>query len=103
MTTYEMILRLAVALAGGMVIGMERQWRHKMAGLRTNVLVAVGAAMFCLIAAMRDHEASPTRMAAQVASGVGVLGAGVILREGLHIRGLHTAATPWCLPSRPAW
>ena len=96
MTTYEMILRLAVALAGGMVIGMERQWRHKMAGLRTNVLVAVGAAMFCLIATMSDHEASPTRIAAQVASGVGFLGAGVILRDGLNIRGLNTAATLWC-------
>src|SRR5215470_12808431 len=96
MTTYEMILRLAVAPAGGGVICMVRQWRHKMAGLRTNVLVAVGAAMFCLIATMGDHEASPTRIAAQVASGVGFLGAGVILRDGLNIRGLNTAATLWC-------
>ena len=96
MTTYELMLRLAVALAVGMAIGMERQWRHKMAGLRTNVLVAVGAAMFCLIAAMSDRESSPTRIAAQVASGVGFLGAGVILREGLNIRGLNTAATLWC-------
>jgi putative Mg2+ transporter-C (MgtC) family protein len=96
MTTYALMLRLAVALAVGMAIGMERQWRHKMAGLRTNVLVAVGAAMFCLIAAMSDRESSPTRIAAQVASGVGFLGAGVILREGLNIRGLNTAATLWC-------
>jgi uncharacterized membrane protein YhiD involved in acid resistance len=49
MTTYELMLRLAAALAVGMVIGIERQWRHKMAGLRTNVLVAVGAAVFCLM------------------------------------------------------
>jgi putative Mg2+ transporter-C (MgtC) family protein len=96
MTMYELILRLAVALAVGMVIGMERQWRHKMAGLRTNVLVSVGAAMFCLIAAMSDRESSPTRIAAQIASGVGFLGAGVILRDGLNIRGLNTAATLWC-------
>jgi putative Mg2+ transporter-C (MgtC) family protein len=96
MTTYELMIRLATALAAGTVIGIERQWRHKMAGLRTNVLVAIGAAMFCLIAAMSDHEANPTRIAAQVASGIGFLGAGVILRDGLNIRGLNTAATLWC-------
>ena len=96
MTTYALMLRLAVALVVGVIIGIERQWRHKLAGLRTNVLVAVGAAMFCLIAAMSDHEASPTRIAAQVASGIGFLGAGVILRDGLNIRGLNTAATLWC-------
>src|SRR5712691_4131718 len=67
-----------------------------MAGLRTNVLVAVGAAMFCLIAAMSPHEASPTRIAAQIASGIGFLGAGIILRDGLNVRGLNTAATLWC-------
>jgi putative Mg2+ transporter-C (MgtC) family protein len=96
MMTYELMLRLATALVVGVIIGIERQWRHKMAGLRTNVLVAVGAAMFCLIAAMSDHEASPTRIAAQIASGIGFLGAGVILRDGLNIRGLNTAATLWC-------
>src|SRR5215813_11718280 len=96
MTTYELMLRLATTLAAGTVIGIERQWRHKMAGLRTNVLVAVGAAMFCLIAALRPQEANPTRIAAQIASGVGFLGAGVILRDGLNIRGLNTAATLWC-------
>src|SRR5262249_39505744 len=96
MMTYELTLRLATALVVGAIIGIERQWRHKMAGLRTNVLVAVGAAVFCLIAAMSDHEASPTRMAAQVASGIGFLGAGVILRDGLNVRGLNTAATLWC-------
>ena len=82
MTAYELNMRLATALVVGMVIGIERQWRHKMAGLRTNVLVSVGTAMFCLIAAMSAHEASPTRIAAQVASGIGFLGAGVILRVG---------------------
>src|SRR5712692_9754723 len=96
MMVYELTLRSATALVVGTVIGMERQWRHKMAGLRTNVLVAVGAAVFCLIAALSDHEASPTRIAAQIASGIGFLGAGVILRDGLNIRGLNTAATLWC-------
>jgi putative Mg2+ transporter-C (MgtC) family protein len=93
---YELTLRLAAALVVGVIIGIERQWRHKMAGLRTNVFVAVGAAVFCLISAMSDHEASPTRIAAQIASGIGFLGAGVILRDGLNIRGLNTAATLWC-------
>src|SRR5262249_25590238 len=96
MMVYELTLRLATALVVGVIIGIERQWRHKMAGLRTNVLVAVGAAMFCLIAALSAHEASPTRIAAQIASGTGFLGAGVILRDGLNIRGLNTAATLWC-------
>jgi putative Mg2+ transporter-C (MgtC) family protein len=96
MTTYELMLRLAAALVVGVIIGIERQWRQKMAGLRTNVLVSVGAAMFCLIAALSPHEASPTRIAAQIASGIGFLGAGVILRDGLNIRGLNTAATLWC-------
>ena len=95
MMAYELTLRLATALVVGAVIGIERQWRHKMAGLRTNVLVSVGAAVFCLIAALSDREASPTRIAAQVASGIGFLGAGVILREGLNVRGLNTAATLW--------
>src|SRR5712691_4543187 len=96
MMVYELTLRLATALVVGTVIGIERQWRHKMAGLRTNVLVAVGAAVFCLIAALSDHEASPTRIAAQIASGIGFLGAGIILRDGLNVRGLNTAATLWC-------
>src|SRR5262245_28626480 len=96
MMVYELTLRLATALVVGVIIGIERQWRHKMPGLRTNVLVAVGAAMFCLIAALSAHEASPTRIVAQIASGTGFLGAGVILRDGLNIRGLNTAATLWC-------
>jgi putative Mg2+ transporter-C (MgtC) family protein len=96
MTPYELILRLAAALAIGTVIGIKRQWRQKMAGLRTNVLVLIGAAMFCLIAAMSADEASPTRIAAQIASGVSFLGAGVILRDGLNIHGLNTAATLGC-------
>jgi putative Mg2+ transporter-C (MgtC) family protein len=96
MMVYELTLRLATALVVGTVIGIERQWRHKLAGLRTNVLVSVGAAAFCLIAAMSDHEASPTRIAAQVASGIGFLCGGIILRDGLQVRGINTAASLWC-------
>jgi putative Mg2+ transporter-C (MgtC) family protein len=67
-----------------------------MAGLRTNSLVAIGAAGFVVFSTMVSGDNSPTRMAAQVVSGVGFLGAGVILREGINVTGLNTAATLWC-------
>jgi putative Mg2+ transporter-C (MgtC) family protein len=78
------------------VIGLERQWRSRGAGLRTNTLVASGAAMFVLIDAMTTHNSTPTRIASYVVSGVGFLGAGVIISDGLSIRGINTAATLWC-------
>ncbi len=96
MTDFEFLLRIGAALVLGAAIGLERQWRQRMAGLRTNALVAVGAALFVTLTALVDQDASPTRMAAQVVSGIGFLGAGVIMREGLTIRGLNTAATLWC-------
>lgn len=89
-------LNLAVAVALSAVIGFERQWRNRLAGLRTNTLVALGAASFVVFASLIPGEASPTRIAAQVVSGIGFLGAGLIFREGLSIRGLNTAATLWC-------
>jgi len=92
----DMLPRLAAALVAGALIGAERQWRQRTAGLRTNALVALGAAAFTLFGLSTPGEGSPTRVAAQVASGIGFLGAGVILREGLNIRGLNTAATLWC-------
>lgn len=93
--------RLLAALALGMLVGLERQWRDKEAGLRTNALVALGSAAFAafgLLAVPGDAEASPTRVAAGVVSGVGFLGAGAILRDGPSggVRGLTTAATLWC-------
>ena len=96
MTSVDVSLRIAIALALGAVIGLERQWHHRLAGLRTNTLVAVGSAGFVIIGQLMPGESSPTRIAAQVASGIGFLGAGVILREGLSVRGLNTAATLWC-------
>ena len=89
-------INLAVALGLSAVIGFERQWRNRLAGLRTNTLVALGAATFVIFAALTPGEASPTRVAAQVVSGIGFLGAGLIFREGLSVRGLNTAATLWC-------
>ncbi len=97
MTGYEVLHRLGTALILGSAIGAERQWRHHMAGLQTNALVAVGAATFVLIAAGAEGDATGlSRVAAQVASGIGFLGAGVIMRQGLNVHGLNTAATLWC-------
>jgi putative Mg2+ transporter-C (MgtC) family protein len=90
--------RAAAALVLGAVIGLERQWRQRMAGLRTNALVALGAALFELFAVLLtgQHGVDPTRIAAYVVSGIGFLGAGVILRDGVSVRGINTAATIWC-------
>lgn len=92
--THE-ILNLLSAMCLGALIGAERQWRQRMAGLRTNALVATGAAVFILSSVTTSPD-SPGRIAAQIVSGIGFLGAGVIMREGMNIRGLNTAATLWC-------
>jgi len=89
------VLNLGLALALGAAVGFERQWRQRLAGLRTNTLVALGAASFTVFAASFPGEVSPTRVAAQVVSGIGFLGAGIIFREGFNVRGLNTAATLW--------
>jgi putative Mg2+ transporter-C (MgtC) family protein len=87
-------VRLALALILGALIGAERQWRQRMAGLRTNALVAAGAAMFVMLTALTAGTADDSfRIVGQVVSGIGFLGAGVILRNGLNISGLNTAAT----------
>jgi putative Mg2+ transporter-C (MgtC) family protein len=96
MSWIDFTLRLACAFLLGSGIGLERQWRQRMAGLRTNTLVCVGAALFVMLSVMTPGESSPTRMAAQVVSGIGFLAGGVILREGLTVRGLNTAASLWC-------
>lgn len=95
MSLGDSALRLAVALLLGSAIGFERQWNQKMAGLRTNALVALGASGFVVFSGLVG-EGDPTRIAAQVVTGIGFLGAGVILREGINVHGLNTAATLWC-------
>src|ERR1700735_2419344 len=89
-------LNLFVAACLGAAIGLERQWRQHLAGLRTNTLVALGAAIFITYARAASDNEGATRIAAQVVSGIGFLGAGVIFKEGLNVRGLNTAATLWC-------
>lgn len=89
-------LGLAVAFVLGTLIGAERQYRQRTAGLRTNVLVAIGASAFVDIGMRLTGTEGAVRVTAYVVSGVGFLGAGVIMKEGLNIRGLNTAATLWC-------
>src|ERR1700704_3564800 len=96
MTNLEFLARLAVGLGCGIAIGAERQWRQRMAGLRTNALVAAGACLFVLLQEATQGGGSADRIAAQIVTGVGFLGAGVIMRDGLSVRGINTAATLWC-------
>lgn len=92
----DVALGVGIATLLGAAIGIERQWRQRMAGLRTNALVALGAAAFTAFSLLTPDDVSPTRVAAQVVSGIGFLGAGVILRTGVNVQGLNTAATLWC-------
>src|SRR4051794_19328987 len=101
LTVWALSLRLGVAALAGLTLGFERELRARAAGLRTHALVAVGAALFTIAGAYgfadipRGPNVDPARIAAQVASGIGFLGAGAILRQGYGVRGLTTAATLW--------
>jgi putative Mg2+ transporter-C (MgtC) family protein len=91
----EIAARLSWALLLGSVVGFERQWHQKMAGLKTNALVATGAAGFVSFATLAG-QGNPSTISAQIVTGIGFLGAGVIMREGISVHGLNTAATLWC-------
>ena len=93
------LLRMGLALILGAVMGLERQWHQRMAGTRTNALVATAAAAFAMIGLIVSGEGSASRIIGQIVSGVGFLGAGVIFKEGGNIHGLNTAATVWCSAS----
>jgi putative Mg2+ transporter-C (MgtC) family protein len=95
-TLTDVFLRLALAAGLGGAIGLEREFRHKPAGLRTNMLIALGSALFSIMSVQVGVTAgSPDRIAAQVVTGIGFLGAGAILRSGENVHGLTTAATIW--------
>lgn len=96
MALQDFVGNTALALLFGILIGVERQVRQHAAGLRTNALVSVGAAMFVSLAQLLEDKNSPTRIASYIVSGVGFLGGGVILKEGVTVRGLTTAAGLWC-------
>src|ERR1700682_3666778 len=88
------ILRLATAIGVGTMIGFERMWQHRGAGARTNALVSGASAAFILSSMLAGNDLTgPARIAGQIVTGVGFLGAGVIFKEGMNVRGLNTAAT----------
>ncbi len=95
MTYQDFIVRIVVCFILSFIIGLERHLRGRAIGLRTNVLVALGSFLFVSMA-VNVPTNDEVRMAAQVVSGIGFLGAGVILRDGTNIKGLNTAATLWC-------
>jgi putative Mg2+ transporter-C (MgtC) family protein len=102
---WDAFLRLVVAAALGGAVGVEREVREREAGIRTHLLVSLGSCLFTIVSAYGFHEflvsgtnivrADPTRIAAQIVTGIGFLGAGAIIREGLSVRGLTTAASLW--------
>jgi putative Mg2+ transporter-C (MgtC) family protein len=92
----QFVFNVGAALVMGLAIGLERQFRQHPAGLRTNALVSVGAALFVSLSRLMGDHDSPTRIASYIVSGIGFLGGGVILREGMNVRGMNTAATLWC-------
>jgi putative Mg2+ transporter-C (MgtC) family protein len=102
---WDALLRLVVAAGLGAAIGVEREVREREAGIRTHLLVSLGSCLFTIVSAYGFHEflssgasvvrADPTRIAAQIVTGIGFLGAGAIIREGISVRGLTTAASLW--------
>ena len=94
MADWDILLRFFLALAFGGAIGLERRWHGHVAGPHTNALVAAGAALF-VVAGLQLAGNAATPVLAQVATGIGFLAGGVILRDGMRVRGLNTAATIW--------
>ena len=95
MTYLDFLCRISICFVLGLIIGIERQCRRRVAGMRTITLVSLGSFLFVSISFL-SNPVDISRIAAQVVSGIGFLGAGVIFRDGTNIRGLNTAATLWC-------
>lgn len=94
---FVFVINLMISIVAGIIVGLERQWQKKMAGVRTTALVSFGSCMFVTLSTfMAGADSSPTRMAAQVVSGIGFLAGGVIIRDGFSVSGINTAATLWC-------
>lgn len=91
----QFTLHIACAFVLGAIVGLERQWRQRMAGLRTNTLVATGSALFVTVANFTPPSANQTQIAAYIVSGVGFLTGAVIFKQDFSITGLNTAGTMW--------
>jgi putative Mg2+ transporter-C (MgtC) family protein len=90
------VMRMGLALVLGALMGLERQWHQRMAGTRTNALVATAASAFTMIGLVVSDPTGASRIVGQIVTGIGFLGAGVIFKEGGTVHGLNTAATVWC-------
>ena len=100
LTEIDILIRLGISLIAGLIIGIERSSRRQVAGLRTHILISVGATLLMLLSIhipQYFNTGDPARIAAQVVSGIGFLGAGAIIRLGNNIRGLTTAASLWLI------
>lgn len=95
----EFFIRVLMAAIAGGLIGLEREYHDKTAGFRTMILIATGAALFTIMSGVIGSINEPSRIAAAIVSGVGFLGAGAVVKAGLNIRGLTTAATIWLVAS----
>jgi putative Mg2+ transporter-C (MgtC) family protein len=96
MPSLNLTMRLLLAAGLGAAIGLEREYHQKPAGLRTNMLIAVGSALFTVVSMdMAPAGGTPDRITAQIVTGIGFLGGGAILRSGTSIHGMTTAATIW--------
>lgn len=92
----ELAVRLGIAILCGFIIGLERQIHKGLAGIHTNVLVSSGSCLFIFVGLCLNDQNSPARVASQIVSGIGFLGAGVVIKEGMTVRGINSAATLWC-------
>jgi putative Mg2+ transporter-C (MgtC) family protein len=96
LTDLELTQRLLLAALLGAALGIEREWRHKDAGLRTNILIAIGSALFTMMSIeLTASQGDPSRVAAQIVTGIGFLGGGAIIRTRGGVQGLTTAAAIW--------
>jgi putative Mg2+ transporter-C (MgtC) family protein len=89
-----MALKLIIALLLGALVGLEREWKKKPAGLRTHMLVSMGACLFTLVS-VSTFSADPARVASGIVTGIGFIGAGSIMASKMHVKGITTAATLW--------
>ena len=89
-----MLLKLVVALLLGALVGLEREWKKKPAGLRTHMLVSMGSCLFTIVS-MSSFSADPARVASGIVTGIGFIGAGAIMGSKMHVKGITTAATLW--------
>ena len=92
----EMIIKLLLAMALGILVGTEREISHKPAGLRTHALVSLGACLFTMVS-IYYFDADPARIAAGIVTGIGFVGAGSIIASKGHVQGITTAASLWCV------